>query len=262
MNIKTLVFFSLFFILFPLTSAATVFTLYDETQGNLPDDQVWLSYAADGVAATSNAVAGGVQLQTDTSVSVSAGFSNYTLFPLGLKNSLFPTLNSTTGFTLSFTMQLHAETHISNDRAGFSVILLDENNRGVELGFWQDLIWSQSDSPLFQAKDEQFAFDTTASMVDYDLTLLQDKYYLTQGGTILLTGGLKDYSAFTIPYSLPNYLFLGDDTSSASADVTLGGILLSDNALFSVPEPSLIVLICLGLLGLFRHYPVSKEVEA
>ena len=264
---KRLFLLGLFFILFPITSVATVFILYDEAQGNLPDDQAWLSYAANGGVATSIVVAGGVNLQTDASAS--AGFSNYALFPLGFKKSLFPTLNSATGFTLSFAMQLHAEAHSSNDRAGFSIILLDENNLGVELGFWQDSIWSQSDNPLFQAKDEQVAFNSTASMISYDLTILQSDYYLTQNGSILLTGGLKDYSAFTggpggtsIPYSLPSYLFLGDDTSSASANVTLGRILLSDTAQFSVPEPSLIALICIGLLGLFCYYPVSKEVEA
>jgi len=259
-----LAFFSLFFILFPHTSSATLFTLYDATQNNLPNDQPWLTYYSTG---TNNltVVAEGANLQTDNAVS--AGFSNYSLLPLGLKNPGFPTLNSTTGFTLSFSMQLNNESHVSDYRSGFSVILLDENNLGVELGFWQDTIWSQSDDPLFQAKDEQVAFNTAASMLSYDLTILNNDYFLTQNDNILLTGELKDYSAFTggpfgssIPYSLSNYLFLGDNTSSASADVTLGQMVLSDTALTNepVPEPSTLALLAIGLFCLFSYNRASR----
>ena len=252
--------------LFPLASSATVFTVYDEAQNNLPENQAWLSYASNGVA-TSTVVSGiGVDLQTDDAAN--AGFSNYPVIPTAPKNPSFPVLNSATGFTLSFSMQLLSESHSSNNRAGFSVILLDENNQGVELGFWQDSIWSQSAAPLFLAKDELAVFDTADKQLNYDLTLFSGDYFLTQNNHILLSGELKDYSAFTggplgtsIPYSLPNYLFLGDDTSSASANVRLGRISLSDTALFSVPAPSSVLLISLGLLGLFCYYPKKRQVR-
>ncbi len=244
---------SFLFIAFPLISSATVYTLYDETQNNLPDDQDWLIYANDG-SASSTPVAAGVNLTTDNATS--AGFSNSVLSPV---NPGFPILDSSIGFTLSFSMQLISESHTANiNRAGFSIILLDSNNQGVELGFWTDTIWSQNADPLFTTKDEEKAFNTTAGMLAYELTLFDNQYFLTHNETILLTGILKDYSAFTggpfgssIPYSLENYLFLGDDTSSAQADVILGRIEISDTALFSIPTPSTLLLIILGLLNLF-----------
>ena len=242
---------SFLFTVFPLISSATVYTLYDETKNNLPDDQDWLIYANNS-SASSTPVTSGVNLITDDATS--AGFSNSTLSPV---NPSFPILDSSIGFTLSFSMQLISESHTGNiNRAGFSIILLDSNNQGVELGFWTDTIWSQSANPLFTTKDEEKAFNTTAAMLAYELTLFDNQYFLTHNDTILLTGILKDYSAFSgifgsIPYSLENYLFLGDDTSSAQADVILGRIEISDTALFSVPTPSILLLIALGLLNLF-----------
>jgi len=248
---------SLLLTVIPLISSATVYTLYDEKQNNLPDDQTWLAYYAKDGSAIPNNITNGVQLVTDTPAS--AGYSNYSLLPVpGIKNPTFPVLDSSIGFTLSFNMWLHKESHTGNDnRAGFSIILLDSNHQGVELGFWEDSIWSQSANPLFTAKDEEEAFNTTASMLAYDLTLLNNNYYLTHNDIILLEGALKDYSDFngplgSLPYLLPNYLFLGDDTSSAAANVTLGHIVLSDTALFTVPSPSTPLLISLGLLSLLR----------
>ncbi len=247
---------SLFLSFFPLVSCATIFTLYDETQANLPDDQAWLTYFANSNTTSSSVISNGVNLQTDTASS--AGFSNYPVIPFAPKNPLFPALDSNSGFSLSFSMQLNNETHSSTNRAGFSLILLDMNHNGVELGFWQDSIWSQSSQPLFQAKNEQIPFDTMSNLLIYDLTFLNNDYFLTQNNTLLLSGELNDYSAFnggpfgsSLPYSLSNYLFLGDDTSSASADVNLGRITLSDSALFTIPSPSPIALLYWGLLYLW-----------
>jgi len=254
-NIK-LVFLSLPFMLFPNFSSATVLTLYDDTQTNLPNNQQWLSYFATG-SVTTTATADGVNMQTDNNAK--AGFSNYPALPFGFKNPAFPALDSNTGFTLSFSMQLNNEQHISNYRSGFNVILLDKNSQGVELGFWQDSIWSQSDSPLFQAKDEQVSFNTSNLLISYNLTLFDNNFFLAQDDNLLLTGDLKDYSAFSggplgsIPYSLSSYLFLGDNSSSALADVTLGRITLSDTPQFIVPLPPSIGFMCLGLMGLFRY---------
>ena len=261
---KLLISASFCFALLPLASSATVFTLYDETLNNLPENQAWLSYGSND-SAIKNVISGtGVNLQTNNTTS--AGFSNYSILPPSLKNSAFPILDSSTGFTLSFSMQLNSESHggSSSNRAGFSVILLDENNQGVELGFWENSIWSQSDTPLFQAKDEEVSFNTRAGLLTYDLTVFNGDYFLTQNDSVLLTGELKDYSAFTggpfgssIPYSLSNYLFLGDDTSSAEAIVTLGRISISDTPLYTVPAPLPMTLIGLGLL---LYCPVRRKI--
>lgn len=249
MNKNLIVIFNLCVLLYPTLSSATVLTLYDTSLQNLPSDQPWLSYFSTGSANVKTAPKG-VSLHSDNSEKV--GFSNYPAIPFGFKNANFPMLNSSTGFTVSFSMQLDEESHSNENRAGFSVIVLDENKKGVELGFWQDSIWSQSATPLFQAKDESVNFDSKTSMVSYDLTFLGDNYFLTGDDTSLLMGSLKDYSAFDgnpfgLPYSLSNYLFFGDDTSNASAQVSIGQISLT-----SVPIPPSIGFMSLSLLGLLQ----------
>ncbi len=44
-------------------------------------------------------------------------------------------MDRTTGYTLSFDLQVGSESHVSNDRAGFSVIALSSDLQGIELGF-------------------------------------------------------------------------------------------------------------------------------
>ncbi|NJR49356.1 MAG: hypothetical protein HC780_07050 [Leptolyngbyaceae cyanobacterium CSU_1_3] len=59
-------------------------------------------------------------------------------------------LNRTRGYTLGFNVQLLSEDHSSNDRAGFSVIALGSDKRGIELGLWTNStqktgsIWAQT----------------------------------------------------------------------------------------------------------------------
>lgn len=215
------------------TNAAVV-SLYS---GNgLPSSETWLAYAdnalVSGGTANQTIVPGGVTLSTSTAVS--AGYSNY--FGLVSKNPLFPTLDRSSGFELQFSAQIHAENHNNMHRSGFSVILLDNQRRGIELGFWADEIWAQSSSPIF-THAEGVAFDTSIQR-DYRLTIQDNRYLLSDGSGQLLEGALRDYTAFgNPPYVLPNFLFLGDNTSSASANATIGPILLRTN-LAAVPEPA------------------------
>jgi len=122
------------------------------------------------------------------------------------------------------------------------------------LGFWTDEIWAQSGKPsdneLF-IHSEGISFDTT-SMTDYSLSVLNDEYTLFSGNTQLLTGQLRNYSDWTnpipgagsFPYDAPNFLFFGDDTTSAKANVEIAKIELNTP---SVPEPSAIFLFLIGL---------------
>ncbi len=227
--------------------AQPLYTLYDPAQGTLPAAQPWLAYADDaartGGTATQSVVAGpGARLVTDAAVS--AGYSNYSPLPPAPKNPSFPALDRATGYRLDFTATVSQEAHQTPNRAGFSVILLSRDRRGVELGFWAGEVWAQADSPLF-THAEGAAFDTTRP-TDFQLSVVGDAYSLTANGRPLLAGPLRDYSASGLPYNLPNYLFLGDDTSSASADVTLGRVSL----LVPVPEPAGLPLVAAGLLGL------------
>ena len=138
----------------------------------------------------------------------------------------FPILDRTAGFQVNFAIQLEKESHANHDRAGFSIIILGEDGRGVELAFWQNEVWAQSDDNtggLF-THGEGIAFATTTGLIDYQVTILNDTYTLTANTTPILTGPLRDYSkfeGFPDPYQTPNFLFLGDDTTSAQARVRL-----------------------------------------
>lgn len=216
---------------------ATIISLYNGA--GLPADQLWLSYADNaalsGGVASQSPVTGGVRLLTDATVK--AGYSNYTPSQL-LKNSAFPVLNRRHGFELNFQAALTAESHSGNDRAGFSVTLLSDDLYGIELGFWSSRIWAQSDSPLFQ-QAEATNLSTTGPH-NYRLQVLNNSYTLFQSETAVLAGQLRNYSAFpgpVNPYSLSNFLFLGDNTSSASADLQLGPVSLQ-SSLLAVPEPT------------------------
>lgn len=226
-------------------SYSAVTTLYDDTLGNTPGVQPWLFFGNDallrGGSFTETAVAAGVQLLTDNPVS--AGYGNYQF--LSLKNPAFPLLDRNTGFSLSFELRLNSESHANNNRAGFSVILLGSDLMGIELGFWGDEIWAQSGADFLHA--EGAVFDTTAAEVLYRLQILGSSYTLLANGNPILTNSLRNYSAFGLPYNLPNFLFLGDDTSSAGADITLGRVELDVAA---VPEPASLTLIGLGLVAI------------
>lgn len=225
------------------SAQADLYTLYNDTLGNLPGQQPWLVYADNSILggnASQSVIASGVQLTTDNAVS--AGYSNTLPILNVFKNPAFPTLDRQAGFELAFELQLAAESHLNPHRAGFSVTLLASDMRGVELGFWENEIWAQTDNPLFQ-HGPGIAFDTTQAEVAYTLRIAGDQFYLSANGMPLLTSSLRDYSAFgSAPYTLGNYLFLGDNTSSAAATARIGQITLS-----TVPEPAMM---CLAMMVL------------
>jgi hypothetical protein len=138
----------------------------------------------------------------------------------------FPILDRTAGFQVNFAIQIENESHTRDNRAGFSMILLSEDARGIELAFWQNEIWAQSDDNtggLF-SHAEGMTFATTSGLTDYQVTIVGDTYTLTANTTPILTGPVRDYSTFEgfpDPYETPNFLFLGDNTTSAQARVQL-----------------------------------------
>jgi hypothetical protein len=111
------------------------------------------------------------------------------------------------------------------------VIAIGSDKKGIELGFWTDEIWAQQSNPLFtHSNTERNTFDTTTSN-SYELSVLGDSYQLSANGSAILTGKVKDYSAFNHvgtlpydPYETPNFLFFGDNTTSANAEVELKSI--------------------------------------
>ena len=224
----------------PLCAATTV--VYNDTLASLPGAQGWLFFGDNsfGTGASQTLVPDGTQLVTNGGTS--AGYANRIPFFGTLVNPAFPILDRNAGFVLEFELKVNTETHSSNDRAGFSIILLSEDLFGIELGFWTNEIWAQSGAAFTHA--EGVAFDTTAAQRLYQLRMVGSTYRLFADGTEVLTGALRDYSGFgSQPYTLPRFLFLGDDTSSAGADVILGRVAVSD-----VPEPATVGLVAAAVL--------------
>ncbi|WP_413162519.1 cadherin domain-containing protein [Capilliphycus salinus ALCB114379] len=201
-----------------------------------------------------------------------AGYGNYNLMSNTLVNSAFPTLNRNTGYTLNFSARVVSEDNTGSDkngdgqsdRAGFSVtVISSDGKKGIELGFENDKIWAQEDGinqsdpsaepnpyqphtfdlTLF-TQAESAAFDTTSDLVEYDLKILGETYTLSVDGNSILSGSLRDYTAFKgriDPYELPNFIFLGDNTPSAQAEIELGSISITTEAnntdySFELPE--------------------------
>jgi hypothetical protein len=218
-----------------IVGTATV--LYDGALNTgLPQTQGFFQYQALSLPPPASAVqsfAGGVTtLDTTPDQADYAGyFSDHT--------TGVPVLDRLAGYTVHFTVQVITETHAGSDRngdgqddrAGFSFTVLSSDLQGIELGFWQDEVWAQegglpvaSGGSLF-THAEGAAFDTTTGLIPYELIILGDTYTLTTGDTFLLSGSLRDYTAFASlfydPYETPNFIFLGDNTSSAQAEIKL-----------------------------------------
>ncbi|MDM8530892.1 Calx-beta domain-containing protein [Anaerolineales bacterium HSG25] len=146
------------------------------------------------------------------------------------------------GYALRFSAKVNAETHASDDRAGFSVLVVGDDLMAIELGFWTDQIWAQnsgtSEPPtgtLF-THGESVVFNTSTDMITYQLTISGAAYSLNANNTNILSGSLRNYQAALlanpvtgIVYNTPNLIFFGDNTPSASANVQIGFIDLITN---------------------------------
>lgn len=189
-------------------------------------DQQGFSYLAFG-STTSQLYASGVTvLDTTGDISEQAGY-----FSREEKS-----LDRRLGYKLQFTIQVGEEEHRRPHRAGFSVIILSDDLLGLELGFWEDEIWVQEGGTtgnLF-THAEGIAFDTTADLIPYELSILNDTYSLSTGGTTLLSGPLRDYTAFEgFPdvYESPGLLFLGDNTRRGAAKTAVSYVAIETNSL-------------------------------
>ncbi len=191
--------------------------LFDGSLGTLPAAQGW-TYAAWPGLAQQQPTGAAVRLNTTASNAENAGYARL----------LTTSLNLDAGFGLAVRCQLAIETHSRTDRAGFSLIVLGSDHRGVELGFWTNHVFAQADQPLF-THGEDANFDFASGPVDLTLTFRGPNYTLFANGAPLLFGPVRDYTAFTgFPdvYETPNFLFLGDDTTSAAAEVTIESVAL------------------------------------
>lgn len=167
-----------------LASAAT---LYDGSVGNLPSNQGML-YQREPTpgSAVQAQLLNGVLLDTSASTTDKAGY-----FGIFGVNPAVPVMDRAIGFTVTFDLKLISETHANANRAGLSVIALGSDKKGIELGFWTNEIWAQSDSPIF-THSEGAAFNTTAALLRYDLVISGNSYTLMQGASAVLTGSVRD----------------------------------------------------------------------
>lgn len=138
------------------------------------------------------------------------------------------------GYALSFRLKINSESHVSDSRAGFSIIAMsaqapgETQPYGVELGFWTDKIWALNQQAV---RTETVSINTTVTQ-DYLLYIQGNRYSLyTKGsGTPILQGPLRQYTSYTPPpgfpnpYQTPNLIFMGDDTTSATGSATISAM--------------------------------------
>ncbi len=220
--------------------------LYDPTLGTVPSAQGW-SYVSLPIAAQMSFADGATVLNTTAATQILAGFSRVS-----------PTiLDRNMDFTVAFSLKVNSEDHGTRvDRAGVSVTVLASDRKGIELGFWADRVWAQSDSPMFTHAEEA-AFNTTVVAVNYTLTMVGNTYTLFANGESLLTGPVRDYTGFVgaiDPYETPNFLFVGDNTTSARASMSLGSV---EVASASPEPPALGIEAHLG--GIRLSWPATPE---
>ncbi|MGF1570127.1 MAG: calcium-binding protein [Nodosilinea sp.] len=209
--------------------------LYNGSLGNTPERQGWLAYGTTPIVSASQVARTGYTTLSSPTTG-KGGYSNYQSVQANLVNSAFPVLNRTYGYSLSLRLRINSESHSSDtnrdglvDRAGFSLTALSSDRQGIELGFWANEIWAQrggANSTLFTHSSTDRAFFSTAAMVNYDLLVLGNQYYLSANNTVILQGALQNYTAFSMagtglpynPYTTANFLFLGDNTSHGASN--------------------------------------------
>ena len=99
----------------PCAATSRAVDLYLGNGSSAPESQGWLAYASDGTTTTHTTAGGLTTFDSTTTQADKSGYSNYNLiFPV---NPSFPTLDRTTGFTVSLEMKLLSESHASNDIA-------------------------------------------------------------------------------------------------------------------------------------------------
>ncbi|MEG4445866.1 lamin tail domain-containing protein, partial [Microcoleus sp. AT9_B4] len=231
-------------------------SLYAGQLGTPPGSQPWMALGnvnqanpLGGVVATQTLNGGSTTLNSLANQSIYAGYSTHTLgipsLAFSPKNAAVPVLDRTLGYGIRFDVKINSESHSFadsdknadglSDRAGFSLVAISsDGQKGVEIGFWDNEIWVQKDGvsdsgPLFTHDIANTSpdrwFGNTTQIASYELTVLGDNFTLFRNGTAILNNRpLRNYTSFTgtiNPYQTPNFLFFGDDTTSASASFEL-----------------------------------------
>jgi hypothetical protein len=230
---------------------ATAF--YAADLGTAPTSQGWLSYTAAKLPAfglpslvtNTESISNGAVVDTTVDRTIYAGYSNYGISG-ALVNANSPRLDNTTGYSLSFDLQVLADANTNPSRAGFSVLLVGQDpTKAIELAFQRltattGQIFAQSST--FVAA-EAIAYDTNQK-TDYTVSVLGNSYKVFANGSQILTGALRDYSGFTPPANFPadpyeqaNLVFLGDNSTVAQGSFKLTQVVMqTENRLRYVPN--------------------------
>ncbi len=196
-------------------------------------DQGFLAFVAPGAGATQSAASGRTTLTTTGPGS--GGYFSHIGAP-GLGIPVAPvnpqwlaqnTLDAASGYSVRLDVAVAQESHnVDNQRAGFSLIMISSNLKGVELGFWTDRVFAYEGgvSPNLFTPAEFAARDNTVP-TRFECVVRGGGYALYADGVPILTGVLRDYTAFNAtaaglpfnPYTTANFLFVGDDTSRAQS---------------------------------------------
>src|SRR4051812_35382877 len=119
-------------------------TLYDTALGGTPDTQGNMAFrASPGALAT--------QVFADSCTILDSRASQADAAGSFAGPQALPALDRAAGYALRCSVQIVSESHADSDkdgdgvggRAGFSVIVLSSDPKGIELGFWEDQIWAQ-----------------------------------------------------------------------------------------------------------------------
>ena len=230
-----------------LPATASTVTLFDAANNSLPSNQGWV-FAS--VPVTTPSIAGGaLSLSTAGAIATLAGYARAD-----------QSLNTVAGYDLSLLqLTVLSETHNGNtNRAGFSVIAVgSDRTQSLELAFWTNEVWAYSFTGGAFVHGAGLTLNTSAAH-DYTLRVRNNQWsLLVDGATTTLGGALVDYSPAVLlvdPYDFPNTLFFGDDTTSASAAITLKALTLT-----AVPLPATGWLLGFGLLAFLQRAGRKKN---
>lgn len=219
-------------LLISVASCSHAAVLYDATTGTTPNEQGWTSLSNPIFGEAHHTIREGTLVLDSLSVlSDQAGY--FSKVPaLSLEHPQSPVVDlKQQVFAIDFSIRLVAAVDAPDtdaryvgqrNRGGFAVIAIGEDLTGVELQFQSDHIVALDNADSAFSIGELVSLNTGA-LREYRLILEKSGYRLFTDGTLLLTGPVRDYSAFApsppfdFPYTTPSFFFFGDDTARAGA---------------------------------------------
>lgn len=232
-------------LLAPCVAPASLVPLYDSALGSLPQAQDWLDYAATHSIEALLPTGGGTSVDTKAKPAANAGFSTHSFTTNGSsaswtpKNGHLPGLDARDTIGLAFDLQLLEESRDVGNRAGFTLVLLDQFRNGIEINFWTDVIWAQGSDHGGPA--ERVDFDTGKELARYEVGIFGTDYGVWANGTRVLWGPLRQFDADALLPGLhgtPSMIYLGDASTDAGSKYLLGDVTLSPRLLQPQPQPN------------------------